>query len=176
MIFVKKIHRRIIRPKILNRKFFRITSVSVIRTQRMCCLWRNIHCWQKFYTAAGSDGMDKYHVCPRHQRGKSQPGETLLAEQTNTGSVRCQHGKAYHCNETPACQVSRAEILCRSARAQRSRIIEAVNICPQVCNKLPRQIQRLPYSAQISTLYKEFRNLDSFLKLFIHSGDQYANQ
>ena len=24
--------------------------------------WRNLHPWQKFYTAAGSDGMDKFHL------------------------------------------------------------------------------------------------------------------
>jgi len=27
--------------------------------------WRNLHRWQKVYTAAGSDGMDKSHRC-RH--------------------------------------------------------------------------------------------------------------
>ena len=25
--------------------------------------WRNLHHWQKFYNAAGSDGSDKYHLC-----------------------------------------------------------------------------------------------------------------
>ena len=25
--------------------------------------WRNLHRWEKFYTAAGSDGMDKFHLC-----------------------------------------------------------------------------------------------------------------
>ena len=24
----------------------------------------NLHRWQKFYTAAGSDGIDKFHLCP----------------------------------------------------------------------------------------------------------------
>ena len=24
--------------------------------------WRNLHRWQKFYTAAGSDGSDKFHL------------------------------------------------------------------------------------------------------------------
>ena len=24
--------------------------------------WRNLHRWQKFYTAAGTDGMDKFHL------------------------------------------------------------------------------------------------------------------
>ena len=27
------------------------------------CLWRNLHRLQKFYTAAGSDGIDKFHLC-----------------------------------------------------------------------------------------------------------------
>ena len=26
------------------------------------CSWRNLHRWQKFYTAAGSDGIDKCHL------------------------------------------------------------------------------------------------------------------
>ena len=25
--------------------------------------WRNLHHWQKFYTAAGTDGTDKFHLC-----------------------------------------------------------------------------------------------------------------
>ena len=25
--------------------------------------WRNLHRWQKIYTAAGTDGMDKFHLC-----------------------------------------------------------------------------------------------------------------
>ena len=27
------------------------------------CFWRNLHHWQKFDTAAGSDGMNKSHLC-----------------------------------------------------------------------------------------------------------------
>jgi len=27
------------------------------------CFWRNLHYWQKFYTAAGSDSMDKSQIC-----------------------------------------------------------------------------------------------------------------
>ena len=30
---------------------------------KSCCFWRNLHRWQKLYTAAGSDGMDKFHLC-----------------------------------------------------------------------------------------------------------------
>ena len=26
-------------------------------------IYRNLHRWQKFYTAARSDGMDKFHLC-----------------------------------------------------------------------------------------------------------------
>ena len=26
------------------------------------CFWRNLHRWQRFYAAAGSDGMDKSHL------------------------------------------------------------------------------------------------------------------
>ena len=26
------------------------------------CFWRNLHHWQNFYTAAGSDGIDKFHL------------------------------------------------------------------------------------------------------------------
>ena len=27
------------------------------------CFWRNLHHWQKIYTAGGSDGSDKSHQC-----------------------------------------------------------------------------------------------------------------
>ena len=27
------------------------------------CFWKNLHHWQKFYTAAGSEGIDKFHLC-----------------------------------------------------------------------------------------------------------------
>ena len=26
------------------------------------CFWRNLHRWQKFYTSAGTDGTDKFHL------------------------------------------------------------------------------------------------------------------
>ena len=28
--------------------------------------WRNLHRWQKFYTAAGSDGIDKFQLWLNH--------------------------------------------------------------------------------------------------------------
>ena len=33
--------------------------------------WRNLHRWQKFYTAAGSDGIDKFHLWPSPSIGSS---------------------------------------------------------------------------------------------------------
>ena len=30
---------------------------------KLCCFWRNLHRWQKFYTAAVSGGSDKSHLC-----------------------------------------------------------------------------------------------------------------
>ena len=35
--------------------------------------WRNSHHWQKFYTATGSDGIDKYHLCSH----LSQPSDNI---------------------------------------------------------------------------------------------------
>ena len=31
-----------------------------------CGFWRNLHRWQRFYTAAGSDSIDKFHLCHLH--------------------------------------------------------------------------------------------------------------
>ena len=33
-----------------------------MKTQTIEWKWRNLHCWHKFYTAAGSDGSDKSHL------------------------------------------------------------------------------------------------------------------
>ena len=30
---------------------------------KLRCFWRNLHRWQNFYTAAGSDGSDKFQLC-----------------------------------------------------------------------------------------------------------------
>ena len=40
----------------------RISTALVIITQKHEWKWRNLHCWPKFYTAAGSDGSDKSHL------------------------------------------------------------------------------------------------------------------
>ena len=60
----KILHRRIFRPKILHRQFHPISTVLVIKTQKNEWKWRNLHRWQKFYTAAGTDGTDKFHLWP----------------------------------------------------------------------------------------------------------------
>ena len=60
----KILHRRIFRPKILYRQFHLISTVLVIKTQKNEWKWRNLHRWQKFYTAAGSDGIDKAQISP----------------------------------------------------------------------------------------------------------------
>ena len=59
----KKLHRRILRLKILHRQFHLISTVLVgKKTQKNEWKWRNLLRWQKFYTAAGTDGMDKFHL------------------------------------------------------------------------------------------------------------------
>ena len=61
----KNLHRRIFRLKILHRQFHLISTVLVRKNTKNEWKWRNLHRWQKFYTAAGTDGMDKFHLC-RH--------------------------------------------------------------------------------------------------------------
>ena len=56
------LHRRIFLLKILHRQFNLIPTVLVRKTQKMSKKLRNLHRWQKFYTAAGADGMDKFHL------------------------------------------------------------------------------------------------------------------
>ena len=62
MRFVQNFHRRNFRLKLLHRQFHLISTVLVIKTQKNEWKWRNLHRWQKFYTAAGSDGIDKFHL------------------------------------------------------------------------------------------------------------------
>ena len=59
----KILHRRIFRLKILHRQFHLILTVLVRKNTKNEWKWRNLHRWQKFYTAAGTDGMDKFHLC-----------------------------------------------------------------------------------------------------------------
>ena len=40
--------------------------IQIYRTVNCFFFWENLHHWQKFYTAAGSDGMDKSHLCLGH--------------------------------------------------------------------------------------------------------------
>ena len=60
----KILHRRIFRLKILHRQFHLISTVLVRKNTKNEWKWRNLHRWQKFYTATGSDGSDKFHLCP----------------------------------------------------------------------------------------------------------------
>ena len=62
----KILHRRIFRLKILHRQFHLILTVLVRKNTKNEWKWRNLHRWQKFYTAAGSDGMDKFHLCVKY--------------------------------------------------------------------------------------------------------------
>ena len=73
MEFVKKnLHRRIFRLKILHRQFHLISRVLVRKNTTSEWKWRNLHLWQKFYTSAGSDGSDKFHLCPPPLYGYDQ--------------------------------------------------------------------------------------------------------
>ena len=56
------LHRRIFRLKILHRQFHQISKVLVRKNTKDEWKWGNLHRWQKFYTAAGSDGIDKFHL------------------------------------------------------------------------------------------------------------------
>ena len=58
----KNLHRRIFRLKILHRQFHQISTVLVRKNTKNVWKWRNLHRWQKFYTAAGSDRMDIFHL------------------------------------------------------------------------------------------------------------------
>ena len=64
---------------------------------KLRCFWRNLHRWQKFYTAAGSNGMDKFHLCQHPPSTTRNPKSTIHYphhfEKTSssldwTGSVR----------------------------------------------------------------------------------------
>ena len=58
----KILHRRIFRLKILLRQFHLILTFLVRKNTKNEWKWRNSHHWQKFYTAAGTDGMEKFHL------------------------------------------------------------------------------------------------------------------
>ena len=58
----KILHPRNFRLKLLHHQFHLISTVVVIKTQKNEWKWRNLHHWQNFYTAAGSDRRDKSHL------------------------------------------------------------------------------------------------------------------
>ena len=69
----KNLHRRILRLKILHRQFHLISTVLVGKNTKNEWKWRNLLRWQKFYTLAGTDGMDKFHLCSWwHQRNNGR--------------------------------------------------------------------------------------------------------
>ena len=58
----KILHCRIFRLKLLHCQFHLISTVLVRKNTKNEWKWRNLHRWQKFYTAVGSDGIDKFHL------------------------------------------------------------------------------------------------------------------
>ena len=58
MEFVKKFTL----PEFQAKTFQLISTVLVIKTQKNERKWRKLNRWQKFYTAAGSDGSGKFHL------------------------------------------------------------------------------------------------------------------
>ena len=46
----------------LHRQFHLISAILVIKAQKNEWKWRNLHHWQKIFTATGSDGMNKFHL------------------------------------------------------------------------------------------------------------------
>ena len=59
----KNLHRRIFRLKFLQRLFHLISTALVGKKHKKWVKMEKFTRWQKFYTAAGSDGMDKFHLC-----------------------------------------------------------------------------------------------------------------
>ena len=51
-----------LQAKNLHRQFHLILTVLVRKNTKNEWKWRNLNRWQKFYTAAGTDGMDKFHL------------------------------------------------------------------------------------------------------------------
>ena len=74
----KNLHRRIFRPKILHRQLQLISTVLVTKTQKNEWTRRNLHRWQKFYTAAGSNGIDKFHLCLEADKMRGNVEESLM--------------------------------------------------------------------------------------------------
>ena len=65
MEFVQNITPPDFRLKILHRQFHLISTFLVRKNDKNEWKWRNWHRWQKFYTAPGTDGMDKFHLWRR---------------------------------------------------------------------------------------------------------------
>ena len=60
---LKNLHPWIFRPKISHTLFsLNINTLGDKKTPKNEGIWKNLHRWQKFYTATGSDGIDKSHL------------------------------------------------------------------------------------------------------------------
>ena len=77
----KILHRQIFRLKILHRQFHLISTVLVRKNTKNEWKWRNLHRWQKFYTATGSDGMDKFHLCLDNTKDSKHASSAILCRQ-----------------------------------------------------------------------------------------------
>ena len=77
----KVLHRRIFRLKLLRRQFRLIWKVIVGDKNKKKWNRRNLHCWRKFYTAAGSQWwqMDKSHKSPLPPTLQLQRNNTILS-------------------------------------------------------------------------------------------------
>ena len=51
------------------------------------CFWRSLHCWQNLYTAAGSDGIDKFQLCLIDVTLACEDANSKLVEVVNVADV-----------------------------------------------------------------------------------------
>ena len=88
----KNLHPLIFRLNILHRQFHLISTVLVRKNTKNEWKWRNLHRWQKFYTAAGSDGMDKFHLWVPGGLHRSRPCQLIISRSCE--GVGCCLGSA----------------------------------------------------------------------------------
>ena len=70
-----------------HRQFHLISTVLEKKTQKNDWKWRNLLRWQKFYTAAGSDGTDKFHLWLPNWHFK-QPLQKLFRKEYYTHGMK----------------------------------------------------------------------------------------
>ena len=114
MEFVKNFTPSDFQEKILHRQFHLILTVLVRKNTKNEWKWRNLHRWQKFYTAAGTDGTDKFHLwrrCPgflllvRSWAGEN--GLTKLMKVFKTISTFKDHVKSWKVQNKRSCYIQR---------------------------------------------------------------------